>query len=80
MRVVYPPVTYDLMLALDQERIDNLNFICNTNDIKSILMPRMKISPFYELLKRFREKALLDSIHTCVEEQIATRLHVVSHN
>jgi hypothetical protein len=69
------------MLALDQERIDNLNFICNTNDIKSILMPRMKISPFYELLKRFRERALLqDSIHTCVEEQIAMLLHFVGHN
>jgi hypothetical protein len=43
--------------------------------------PRMKRAPFYELVKRFRERGLLsDSIHTYVEEQVAMFLHVVGHN
>jgi hypothetical protein len=38
----------------------------------------MRRAPFYELVKRFRERGMLsDSIHTCVEEQVAMFLHVV---
>jgi hypothetical protein len=41
----------------------------------------MRTTPFYELVKRLRERGLLsDSIHTCVEEQVAMFLHVVGHN
>jgi hypothetical protein len=41
-------------------------------------MLRMRRAPFYELVKRFRERGMLsDSIHTCVEEQVAMFLHVV---
>jgi hypothetical protein len=44
-------------------------------------MLRMRRAPFYELVKRFRERGLLqDSIHTCVEVQFAIFLHVVGHN
>jgi hypothetical protein len=44
-------------------------------------MLRMRRAPFYELVKRFRERELLqDSIHTGVEEQVAMFLHVVDHN
>jgi hypothetical protein len=44
-------------------------------------MLRMRRAPFYELVKRFRERGLLqDSIHTCVEEQVAMFLHIVGHN
>jgi hypothetical protein len=43
-------------------------------------MLRMRRAPFYELVKRFRERGLLqDSIHTCVEE-LAMFLQVVGHN
>jgi hypothetical protein len=36
-------------------------------------MLRMRRAPLYELVKRFRERGLLqDSIHTCVEEQVTT--------
>jgi hypothetical protein len=44
-------------------------------------MLRMRRAPFYELVKRFRERGLLsDSIHTCVKEQVVMFLHVVGHN
>jgi hypothetical protein len=69
------------MLARDQERIANLNYIYNTNDVEAVHMLRMRRAPFYELVKRFRERGLLqDSIHTCVKEQVAMFLHVVGHN
>jgi hypothetical protein len=69
------------MLARDQERIANLNYIYNTNDVEAVQMLRMRRAPFYKLVKRFRERGLLqDSIHTCVEEQVAMFLHVVGHN
>jgi hypothetical protein len=59
------------MLQRDQERIANLNWIYNRNDVEAVQMLRMRRAPFYELVKRFRERGLLsDSIHTCVEEQV----------
>jgi hypothetical protein len=34
-------------------------------------MLRMRRAPFYKLVKRFRERGLMqDSIHACVEEQV----------
>jgi hypothetical protein len=81
MRAAYPRVTYGPMLARDQEMIANLNYIYNTNDVAAVQILRMRRVPFFELLKRFRERGLLqDSIHTCVEEQVAMFLHVVGHN
>jgi transposase len=69
------------MLPRDQERIANLNFIYNRNDAKVVQMLRMTRSPYYELVKRFRETGLLqDSIHIYVEEQVSMFLHVVGHN
>jgi hypothetical protein len=69
------------MLERDKERIVNLNYIYNKNDVEVIQMLRMRRAPFYELVKRFRERGLLqDSIHTGVEEQVAMFLHVVGHN
>jgi hypothetical protein len=68
------------MLARYQERIANLNFIYNMNDVEVVQMLRMRRAPFYELVKRFRERGLLqDSIHTCVENQGVMFLHVVGH-
>jgi methionine synthase II (cobalamin-independent) len=41
----------------------------------------MRSALFFELVKRFRERGFLqDSIHACVEEQVAMFLHVVGHN
>jgi hypothetical protein len=81
MRAAYPDVSYGPMLQRDQERIANLNWIYNRNDVEAVQMLRMRRAPFYELVKRFRERGLLsDSIHTSVEEQVAMFLHVVGHN
>jgi hypothetical protein len=78
MCAAYPDVSYGPMLQRDQERIANQNWIYNRNDVQ---MLRMRRAPFYELVKRFRERILLsDSIHTSVEEQVAMFLHVVGHN
>jgi hypothetical protein len=42
------------------------------NDVEVVQMLRMRRATFYKLVKRFRERGLLsDSIHTCVEEQVA---------
>jgi hypothetical protein len=69
------------MLQQDQERIVNLNYIYNMNDVEAVQMLRMRKDPFYELVKRFRDRGLLsDSIHTYVEEQVAMFLHIVGHN
>jgi hypothetical protein len=83
MREAFPQVSYGPMLQQDQERIANLNYIYNYNrkDVEAVQLLRMRRAPFYELVKRFRERGLLsDSIHTCVEEQVAMFLHVVGHN
>ena len=80
-RAAFPPITYGPMLARDQERIANLNYIYNCNDVEATQMLRMRRAPFYALVKTFRERGLLvDSIHTSVEEQVAIFLHVVGHN
>jgi hypothetical protein len=69
------------MLEQDQEKIANLNYIYNRNDVEVVHMLRMRRAPFYELVKRFRERGLLrDTIHTCVEVQVAIFLDIVSHN
>jgi hypothetical protein len=81
MQAVYPRVSYGPMLERDKERIINLNYIYNKNDVEAVQMLRMRRATFYELVKRFRERGLMqDSIHTCVKEQVAMFLHVVDHN
>jgi hypothetical protein len=67
--------------STDQERLANLNYIYNTNDVEAVQMLRMRRAPFYELVKRFRDRRLLqDGIHTFVEEQVVIFLHVIGHN
>jgi hypothetical protein len=81
MRAAFPQVSYGPLLARDQEKIANLNYVNNRNDVEAAQMLRMRRVTFYELVKRFRERWLLsDSIHIYVEEQIAIFLHVVGHN
>jgi hypothetical protein len=69
------------MLPRDQERIANLNYIYNFNDVEAIQILWMRRAPFSALVRTFRERGLLvDSIHTSVEEQVAMFLHIVGHN
>nr|XP_020188456.2 putative nuclease HARBI1 [Aegilops tauschii subsp. strangulata] len=64
-----------------EERIQNLNYIHNCNDVEALWMLRIKRAPFAMLVETFRSRGLLqDSINTSVEEQVAMFLHVVGHN
>ncbi|XP_071681491.1 uncharacterized protein [Lolium perenne] len=77
----FPRVSYGPMLQRDQERIANLNYIYNSNDVEAIQMLRMRIAPLFALVKTFKDRGLLvDSIHTSVEEQVAMFLRAVGHN
>jgi hypothetical protein len=44
------------MLERDHERIVNLNYIYNMNDVEAVQMLRIRGAPFYQLVKRFRER------------------------
>jgi DNA-binding transcriptional regulator LsrR (DeoR family) len=69
------------MLTRDHERIANLKYTYNCNDVEVSQILRMTRALFYAPVKTFRERGLLqDSIHTSVEEQVAMFLHVVGHN
>jgi len=76
-----PRITYGPMHVMDEERQRNLNLIYNCNDVECVNMLRMRRVPFFNLVRLLRERNLLrDSIHSCVEEQLAMFLHVVGHN
>jgi len=76
-----PRITYGPMHVMDEERQRNLNLIYNCNDVECVNMLRMRRVSFFNLVRLLRERNLLrDSIHSCVEEQLAMFLHVVGHN
>uniref|UniRef100_A0A453D624 DUF8040 domain-containing protein n=1 Tax=Aegilops tauschii subsp. strangulata TaxID=200361 RepID=A0A453D624_AEGTS len=76
-----PLICYGPMFIREQERIQNLNYIYNCDDVEALWMLRMKRAPFARLVETFRSRGLLqDSINTSVEEQLAMFLHVVGHN
>ena len=68
-RVGRPSIRYGPMFIREQERIENLNYIYNCNDVEALWMLRMKRAPFARLVETFRSRGLLqDSINTSVEE------------
>ncbi|KAI4965017.1 hypothetical protein ZWY2020_057675 [Hordeum vulgare] len=73
-RVWRPLIRYGPMFIRGQERIQNLNYIYNCNDVDALWMLRMKRAPFAML------GLLQDNINTCVEEQVTMFLHVVGNN
>lgn len=76
-----PRISYGPMHVMDEERQRNLNLIYNFNNVECVNMLRMRRAPFFHLVSLLRERNLLrDSIHCCVEEQLAMFLHVVGHN
>jgi hypothetical protein len=55
----------------DGERQANLDKIYNCTDVESVSMLRMRKAPFFNLVKLFRERSLLeDTMHYCMEEQV----------
>ena len=76
-----PSITYAPMSARDEERQNNLAFIYQSSDIQCVELLRMRRTPFFQLCDLFRSRELLkDTIHCCIEEQVAMFLHVVGHN
>nr|XP_020187954.1 protein ALP1-like [Aegilops tauschii subsp. strangulata] len=76
-----PLIRYGPLFPREQERIQNLNYIYNCNDVEALWMLRMKRAPFARLVETFRSRSLLqDSLNTSFKEQVAMFLHVVGHN
>ncbi|KAI4998357.1 hypothetical protein ZWY2020_053699 [Hordeum vulgare] len=80
-RVGIPLIRYGPMFIRDHERIENLNYIYNCNDVEAMWMLQMKRAPFARLVETFRIRGLLqDNMNTCVEEQVAMFHYVADHN
>ena len=76
-----PRIMYGPMFVRNRERMNSMNYIYNNGDIEAVNMLRMKRAAFNQLVSTLRSRHLLrDSIHTCIEEQVAMFLHVVGHN
>jgi len=74
-------ITYAPMEARDKMRADYLNTKIWKDDTTCMDMLRLNRACFFKLSTLFRERGLLqDSIHLCVEEQVAMFLHTVGHN
>lgn len=74
-------ITYAPMHERDRIRIEYLNTKIWRDDTTCINMIRMKRACFFHLTKHFRERGLLqDTIHMCVEQQVAMFLNTVGHN
>jgi hypothetical protein len=64
----------------DLQRQHNLNLLYNSTDAECIAMLCMRKAPFFALCRLFRDRGLLmDTINSCVEEQVSMFLHVVGH-
>lgn len=76
-----PGLTYAPLSQMDEERQKNLNLIYNCNDIECVSMLGMRREPFFRLCNLLKDRNLLrDTLHCCVEEQVAMFLHIVGHN
>jgi len=74
-------ITYAPMFERDRKRIDYLNDKIWRNDTTCVDMLRMNKAHFFRFCQLFRDHALLeDTVHMCVEQQVAMFLHTVGHN
>ena len=65
----------------EQHRLRTMHMIYHSTNTECISMIRMNRAPFFELVKRFRERSLVtDRDGVSVEEQVAMFFHVVGHN
>ncbi|KAL6906159.1 hypothetical protein ACP4OV_003760 [Aristida adscensionis] len=75
------PVTYGPIEERDRTRIDYLNKKIWQDDTTCMKTLRLKRAPFFQLCEVLRERSLLrDTIHVCIEEQVAMFLNTVGHN
>ena len=76
-----PAITYGPMEERDKMRLDYLNTRIWKNDTTCINMLRLNRARFFRFCKVFRDRGLLeDTIHMCVEQQVAMFLNTVGHN
>jgi hypothetical protein len=74
-------ITYGPMEERDMMRLDYLNTKIWMNDTTCVNMLRLSRSSFFRFCTGFRDRGLLeDTIHMCVEEQVAMFLNIVGHN
>jgi hypothetical protein len=74
-------ITYAPIDERDRMRIDYLNNKIWKNDVTSVNMLRLNRASFFCFSKLFWGRGLLeDTIHMCVEQQVAMFLHTVGHN
>lgn len=74
-------LTYGPMEQRDKDRIDYLNTRIYKDDTTCTKMLRLKRGPFFQLCQVLRERSLLhDTIHVCIEEQVAMFLNTIGHN
>lgn len=74
-------ITYAPMEERDKSRIDYLNRKIYMDDTTCTKMIRLKKESFFRLCQVLRERTLLrDTIHVCIEEQVAMFLNTVGHN
>src|SRR5436190_16483841 len=65
----------------DRKRIEFLNDKIWKNDVTCVNMLRLNKASFFRFCKLFRDRGLLqDTIHMCVEQQVAMFLNTVGHN
>lgn len=75
-RITYAPIS-----ERDRKRIEYLNDKIWPNDTTCVNMLRMNKARFFRFCQLFRDRALLeDTVHMCVEQQVAMFLHTVGHN
>ncbi|XP_024311468.1 protein ALP1-like [Brachypodium distachyon] len=74
-------ITYGPMFDRDRMRIEYLDNKIWKNDTTCINMLRLRREPFFRFCKLLRDRQLLqDTIHMCVEQQVAMFLNTVGHN
>jgi hypothetical protein len=74
-------ITYAPIEGRDRMRIEYLNNKIWKNDVTCVSMLRLNRASFFQFYKLFRDCGLLqDTIHLCVERQVAMFLNTMGHN
>ncbi|XP_066324536.1 uncharacterized protein [Miscanthus floridulus] len=74
-------VTYGPLAERDMQRMNNLRYIYDSDDVHCVNLLRTRRAPFFQLCDLFHSRELVtDSMHASVEEQVAMFLHVVGNN
>jgi hypothetical protein len=75
------PISYGPMEERDRIRFEYLNTRIWKNDTTCINMLRLNRDRFFHFCMVFRDGGLLqDTIHMCVEQQVAMFLNTMGHN